>query len=165
MSSPAKIEGSRIAGALVAALIGAAPLLAQHSGDTAFQSMQQRGHQVMGVDQTTSSHGFMSLPDGGRIVLVRNLNDSAGVAQVRQHLRELQRAFRAGDFSMPMFIHMKTVPGVSVMAARHDRITYTESDLPNGGALRITTTDSAAIDAIHQFLAFQRTEHHAGPVP
>jgi hypothetical protein len=77
----------------------------------------------------------------------------------------MQHAFGAGDFSMPMFIHMKTVPGVSVMAARHTLITYTESDLPNGGALRIATTDSVAIVAIHQFLAFQRSEHHAGTAP
>jgi hypothetical protein len=77
----------------------------------------------------------------------------------------MQRAFGAGDFSMPMFIHMKTVPGVSVMAARHNLITYVESDLPNGGALRITTTDSVALGAIHEFLAFQQSEHHAGSVP
>jgi hypothetical protein len=127
--------------------------------------MQSRGQQTMGVDQTTSSHGFQSLPDGGRIVLVRNVDDSAGAARIRAHLRDMQRAFGAGDFSMPMFIHMKTVPGVSVMAARHSLITYTESDLPNGGALRIATTDSAAIAAVHQFLAFQRTEHHAGTAP
>jgi hypothetical protein len=165
MSSPTKIGLSRISGAFVVALIGATPLLAQHGDDTAFQSLQQRGQRVMGVDQTTSSHGFMSLPDGGRIVLVRNVDDSAGVARVRLHLREMQRAFSAGDFSMPMLIHMKTVPGIPVMAARHDRITYRESDLPNGGALRITTADSAALGAIHQFLAFQRSEHHAGSVP
>lgn len=77
----------------------------------------------------------------------------------------MQRAFGAGDFSMPMFIHMKTVPGVSVMAARHNLIAYTESDLPNGGALRMMTSDSAALDAIHRFLAFQRSEHHAGSGP
>jgi hypothetical protein len=118
----------------------------------------------MGVDQTTSTHSFVSLADGGRITLVRDVDDTAGAARIRQHLHDMQRAFGAGDFSMPMFIHMKTVPGVAVMAARHDRITYTESDLPNGGALRITTTDSTALAAIHQFLAFQRSEHHAGSV-
>ncbi len=101
--------------------------------------MQARGEKTMGVDHTMSSHGFQSLPDGGRIVLVRDVKDSAGVAHIRAHLRDMQHAFGAGDFSMPMFIHMKTVPGVSVMADRHNLITYTESDLPNGGALRIVT--------------------------
>jgi hypothetical protein len=110
--------------------------------------MQLRGQQTMGVDQTTSSHGFESLPDGGRIVVVRNVDDPVGVARVRAHLRDMQRAFAAGDFSMPMFIHMKTVPGVSVMATRHNLITYAESDLPNGGALRIATTDAVALAAL-----------------
>ncbi len=114
MWTPTKIGGSGMVAALVATVLYASPLLAQHGSDTAFESMQQRGKQTMGVDQTTSSHGFMSLTDGGRIVLVSNVYDSAGVARIREHLRQLKRAFGDGDFSMPMFIHMKTVPGVSV---------------------------------------------------
>jgi hypothetical protein len=165
MCGPTKIGQSAVFGAFVAVVVFATPAIAQQSADTAYRAMQSRGQQTMGVDQTTSSHGFEPLPDGGRIVLVRNIGDSAGVARIRTHLRDMQRAFGAGDFSMPMFIHMKTVPGVSVMAVRHNLITYTESDLPNGGALRIATTDSAAIAAIHQFLAFQRSEHHAGTTP
>jgi hypothetical protein len=165
MSSRTKIGLSAALGAFVTALALATPARAQQSTDTAYRAMQGRGEKTMGVDQTTSSHGFQSLPDGGRIVLVRDINDTAGVARIRAHLRDMQRAFGAGDFSMPMFIHMKTVPGVSVMAARHDLITYTASALPGGAALRIVTTDSAALTAIHQFLAFQRTEHHAGSTP
>jgi hypothetical protein len=165
MCNRTKIGQSAAFGAFVAGLVFTMPARAQQSADTAYRAMQARGEKTMGVDQTTSSHGFQSLPDGGRIVLVRDVKDSAGVAHIRAHLRDIQRAFGAGDFSMPMFIHMKTVPGVSVMAARHNLITYTESDLHNGGALRITTTDSVALAAIHQFLAFQRTEHHAGSTP
>jgi hypothetical protein len=165
MCGPTKIGQGAVLRAFVAVAVLGTPALAQQPADTANRAMQSRGQQAMGVEQTTSSHRFASLPDGGRIVLVRDVNDSAGVARIRAHLRDLQHAFGAGDFSMPMFIHMKTVPGVSVMAARHNLITYTESDLPNGGALRIATTDSVAIAAIHQFLAFQRTEHHAGSTP
>jgi hypothetical protein len=165
MCNRTKIGRSAAFWAFVAGVVFAIPAWAQQSADSAYRAMQARGATTMGVDQTTSSHGFQSLPDGGRIVLVRDIKDSAGVAHIRAHLRDMQRAFGAGDFSMPMFIHMKTVPGVSVMADRHNLITYTESDLPNGGALRIVTTDSAALSAIHQFLAFQRTEHHAGSTP
>jgi hypothetical protein len=138
---------------------------AQQSTDTAYHSMQMRGAETMGVDQETSSHGFQSLPDGGRITFVRRIDDTVGVKKIRAHLHEMQRAFGSGDFSMPMFIHMKTVPGVKEMADRRAHIKYTETDLPNGGELRITTTDSTAIDAIHRFLAFQRDEHHAGSTP
>jgi hypothetical protein len=156
--------------AALAALIGFACIIplaisAQQSTDTAYHSMQMRGAETMGVDQETSSHGFQSLPDGGRITFVRRIDDTVGVKKIRAHLHEMQRAFGSGDFSMPMFIHMKTVPDVKEMADRRAHIKYTETDLPNGGELRITTTDSTAIDAIHRFLAFQRDEHHAGSTP
>lgn len=165
MGRPVKPERRSAFGVAVAGLVFAASAAAQQPADTAFHSMQARGKQTMGVDQTTSHHGFQSLPDGGRIVLVRQADDSAGVARIRAHLRDMQRAFSAGDFAMPMFIHMKTVPGVSEMAGRHSLISYKETDLPDGGALRIVTTDSIALDAVHRFLAFQRSEHHAGAVP
>jgi hypothetical protein len=43
----------------------------------------------MGVDQYTSVHRFDALPDGGRIELQRAHDDSAGVAQIREHLRQV----------------------------------------------------------------------------
>jgi hypothetical protein len=47
------------------------------------------------------------------------------------------------------------------MAARREAILYTAVDRPRGGELRIVSEDSAAVAAIHQFLAFQRMDHHA----
>jgi hypothetical protein len=140
-------------------------LAAQQSSDTAYHNMQMRGAMTMGVDQETSSHGFQSLPDGGRITFIRKVDDTAGVRLIRAHLLDMQRAFGSGDFSMPMSIHMKTVPGVKDMVARRARITYTETDVPNGGELRIKTSDPVAIAAVHRFLAFQRQEHRAGSTP
>jgi hypothetical protein len=129
--------------------------------DTAFAAMQTRGAEAMGVDQYTSSHVFEPLPDGGRIVLRRDVPDSAGVAAIRDHMRHIAEQFAAGDFALPGFVHAQEVPGTTVMAARRDRITYTASPVPNGAELRITTTDSAALAAVHEFLAFQLREHHA----
>src|SRR5271170_8527699 len=51
--------------------------------DSAYHAMQARGAQAMGVDQYTSTHHFTDLPDGGRIELERNADDSAGVAMIR----------------------------------------------------------------------------------
>jgi hypothetical protein len=53
------------------------------------------------------------------------------------------------------------VPGTDVMAARRKAILYAAVDRPRGGELRIVSEDSVAIAAIHQFLAFQRMDHHA----
>jgi hypothetical protein len=48
------------------------------------------------------------------------------------------------------------------MAAKKDKITYTFRELPRGGELRIRTKDSEALRAIHEFMAFQRSDHRAG---
>jgi hypothetical protein len=113
------------------------------------------------VDQYTSVHVFDALPDGGRIELQRTVADSTGVAQIRRHLRTIADAFAAGDFGTPAFVHAQNVPGTAVMAAKRSRIDYTVRDLPRGAELRITTRDSAAVAAVHEFMAFQRTDHHA----
>lgn len=54
------------------------------------------------------------------------------------------------------------MPGTRVMAARRDAITYRYAELPRGGEVRITTRDPDALAAIHQFMASQRRDHHAG---
>lgn len=129
--------------------------------DSAFTLVQARGHAAMGVDQYSSSHRFQSLPDGGSISLQRNPADSAGVAEIRSHMRRIAGAFAWGDFGLPGFVHGRTVPGTSVMAARKALIRYTADTLPGGGQVRLWSTDSAAIGAIHEFLAFQRHDHRA----
>jgi len=130
--------------------------------DSAYAAMQERGRIVMGVDQYTSTHHFDDLPDGGHITLVRNADDSVGAARIRTHLRAIAAAFSAGDFSSPMRVHMKDVPGTTVMAAKKAMIHYSVRDLPRGAVVTISTHDPDAIRAVHDFLAFQRSEHH-GP--
>lgn len=145
------------------ALSGALVAVACHRrDDAAFAALQARGRTAMGVDQYTSSHRFEPLSDGGRIELQRDVEDSQGVAQIRRHLQGIAMAFKAGQFDTPMFVHARTVPGTAIMAARRDAITYTYKDLPRGGEVRISSSDSLAIGAIHEFLAFQRMDHHAG---
>jgi uncharacterized protein YjhX (UPF0386 family) len=129
--------------------------------DSAFALVQTRGHTAMGVDQYTSSHRFEPLPDGGRITLQRDQNDSAGTAQIRAHMQKIAAAFAAGDFTLPGFVHDREVPGTATMAARRDRITYSTDTLPRGGSVRIQSDDSTAVAAVHQFLSFQRIDHRS----
>jgi hypothetical protein len=119
----------------------------------------------MGVDQYTSFHHFEPLPDGGRISLQRDAADSAGVAQIRSHMRGIAAAFARGDFALPGFVHDREVPGTAVMADRRSRISYTADTLPGGAQLRIATSDSSAVAAIHEFLAFQRQDHRSNDHP
>ncbi|HJR65989.1 MAG TPA: hypothetical protein VJ802_06135 [Gemmatimonadaceae bacterium] len=129
------------------------------SDDSAFAGVQARGHEAMGVDQYTSEHRFEPLPDGGRIELQRDSADRPGVATIRAHMRDIADRFTRGDFTIPGFVHAQEVPGARVMAERKARITYEANDLPGGAEVRIRSTDSAAIAAVHEFLAFQRTDH------
>ena len=142
---------------LVAACAEDTPRASQE--DSAFAAVQSRGHEAMGVDQYTSEHRFEPLPDGGRIELQRDTADRTGVETIRAHMRDIADRFSRGDFTIPGFVHAQTVPGTGVMAERKTRITYQEIDLPGGAEVRIRTTDSGAVAAVHEFLAFQRSDH------
>lgn len=137
----------------------------KHHGaaDSAFRSMQERGKQVMGVDQYRSTHRFTSLPQGGVIALTVDSTDTAGMAAIRAHFEEIAAAFSAGDFALPGMVHAGSVPGTAVMRARAARITYRARSIAGGAELLIGTQDPTALRAIHDFLAFQREEHRAGP--
>lgn len=130
--------------------------------DLAFAEVQARGQAAMGVDQYTSSHVFQPLPDGGRIVLQRDVDDPRGVAQIRRHMARIAGGFSAGDFRLPGFVHAQEVPGTAVMRERRAAITYVADTLARGGQLRIRAADPDAVRAVHEFLAFQRHDHRAG---
>lgn len=129
--------------------------------DSSFAALQARGHDAMGVDQYTSWHRFEPLPDGGRIELQRDTADTAGVATIRAHMRDIAGRFSQGDFSIPGFVHAQEVPGTRVMAEKKAAISYEAHDLPGGAEVRIRTEDPEAAAAIHEFLAFQRGDHRA----
>lgn len=150
--------------ACILAIAAAGPLAAQGTSDTGFAALQRRGQMVMGVDQYTSEHTFDLLPDGGRIVLVRAATDTAGVRKIREHLTDIVRAFAAGDFGHTMAVHQHALPGTAVMRQRRALIRYTLDTLSGGGAVRITTADSSAVRAIHEFLGAQRMEHKSSGI-
>jgi hypothetical protein len=129
--------------------------------DSSFAGVQARGGVAMGVDQYTSSHIFQPLRDGGRIELQRDSDDSAGTAQIRRHMEQIAVQFSKGDFRLPGFVHAETVPGTATMGHKRAAISYVVDSLPRGAALRLRSSDPEAIRAIHDFLAFQRSDHHA----
>ena len=141
---------------------GADARRAAAEADTGFAAVQARGRTAMGVDQYTSTHLFQPLPDGGRIELQRDVSDSAGQARIVAHMAGIAAAFAAGDFRLPGFVHAREVPGTGVMAAERAKISYAVETLPRGAALRLRSRDSSAVEAIHEFLAFQRMDHRAG---
>jgi hypothetical protein len=124
------------------------------------KQLNERGAAAMGFDQNTTQHTFTATPEGGSIAV--NVKDAADVKtrdQIRGHLKEIADAFAKGDFSKPFQTHGEIPPGVPVMAGKKDAISYTYSGAPNGGSIRIRTTDAQALDAIHAFLKYQEMEH------
>jgi hypothetical protein len=153
------VDHSTMTAAQHAAMHGGAP---KSQEDSAFTALQQRGKMAMGVDQYASAHKFDVLPNGGRIALEMKDSDPLAIAQIRAHLKLIQHAFQAGDFSTPEFVHMRAMPGTDVMSRNKALIGYTYADLPRGGEVRITTTDPESLAAIQQFLGAQRGDHRAG---
>jgi hypothetical protein len=61
-----------------------------------------------------------------------------------------------------MFVHDTVPPGVDVLKARRERMTFRYEDADKGGKLVIETADPAARDALYDFLRFQIREHKTG---
>ena len=119
---------------------------------------------AMGFDQKATVHHFHLFTDGGAIdVSARSATDLASRDAIRRHLAHIAQRFGDGDFALPMIVHDRDdVPGTAGMASRKDRIQYRYADTPQGGRVDIVTTDPAALEAVHQFLAFQIRDHGTG---
>jgi hypothetical protein len=123
-------------------------------------AMDHRGHQAMGFDQAKVKHTFSPSADGGTIdVAALDPADAVTIRQIRGHLKEIAKLFKAGDFSKPVFIHAQDPPGADVMKARRQDIQYRFEETPSGGRLAISSADAKAIAAIQAFVTFQRDEH------
>ena len=89
-------------------------------------------------------------------------HDSTTRDEIRAYLAHIAQMFTEANFQVPMFIHDKVPPGVPVMQSKRDAISYKFEELPRGGRVRIATADKDALEAIHQFHAFQIDDHRTG---
>lgn len=137
------------------------PMHAQHRAAPPYHT--ERGDQGMGFSQGKATHHFLLAADGGTIQVTANVpDDHATVDRVRGHLAGIAKAFRAGDFSIPMFVHEQTPPGVPTMKRLKSRISYAYEQRPGGAAVVIRTQDPEAFAAVQEFLRFQIREHETG---
>ena len=130
----------------------------QHQAD-----VEKKGDEAMGYPHDKTTHHFRLFSRGGAIeVTVNDSTDAQNMRAIRSHLTHIVTMFSNGDFSMPMFVHDQVPPGVSMMKQKRSEISYKFEELPTGGRVRIMTTDSDALKAIHDFLRFQIKDHHTG---
>jgi hypothetical protein len=124
--------------------------------------VDHRHDAAAGVSHDASVHHFLLAPDGGTIRLEATRDAPADRDQIRMHLRHVARSFADGNFELPMLIHDQVPPGVAVMKTKKAAIQYAFSETENGGEVRITTRDGAALAAVHDFLRFQIDDHGTG---
>jgi hypothetical protein len=131
---------------------------AQHQAD-----VEKHGDEAMGFPHDKTTHHFRLYSDGGAIeVSVNDNQDSQNLQAIRSHLTHIVTMFSNGEFSIPMFIHDRVPPGVSMMKVKRADISYSFEELPAGGEVRIKTANPDALKAIHEFLRFQIADHHTG---
>jgi len=119
-----------------------------------------RGDQAMGFSHEMTTHHFHLLRTGGAIeVEADNPSDVQSRKAIRDHMAMIADLFSQGDFSLPMFIHATTPPGVETMKRLKSKITYQAENTARGAQVRITTENSEALKAIHDFLRFQIEDH------
>lgn len=143
------------------------PMHEQHQTATAHDhskgALDKRGMQGMGFDQDKTTHHFLLRKDGGAIQVTANsVGDKASVEEIQMHLQHIAGAFQSGDFDIPMFVHNQTPPGVPVMQKLKGQIKYRYDKVENGGQVAISSDNAEAVQAIHEFLKFQITEHQTG---
>ena len=153
--------------AFLAILVLASAIQAQQANtetpEQQHAAMMKRGDEGMGFSHDKTTHHFLLLKDGGVIqVNVNDPKDDATRSRIRMHLSHVGEMFSAGDFDVPMFIHDTTPPGVPTMTKLHTEIHYRYQQTDSGGKIMIETANPKALEAVHEFLRFQITEHKTG---
>ena len=124
--------------------------------------VERRHAKVTGVAHESAVHRFVPSDEGGSIRLeVVDAAQTKARDRIREHLQAVARAFAAGDFAIPMFIHDQVPPGVDLMKERKAAIHYDYASTEGGGQITISTRDPEAVAAIHEFLRFQTSDHGA----
>lgn len=123
-------------------------------------SMMERGDIAMGFNQNKIAHDFRSTPTGGEIMITAlNPNEIETVEQIKSHTLDIQKEFLSGNFTKPFFIHAEEVPGTKVMTEKKNLIKYSIQNLADGMTLILDTRDDHVINAIHEFMNYQGSQH------
>ena len=131
--------------------------------DMHHQEVNQHGDVAMGFSHMKTTHHFRLSPSGGSIeVQANDPTDVTSRDQIRRHLEQLPKSFKAGNFSAPMETHGRVPPGVPTMQELKSKINYKYVRTDRGGKVLITTANPKALEAIHEFLRFQIEDHRTG---
>jgi hypothetical protein len=118
------------------------------------------GSNVMPFDLSQTTHIFKMTESGGiQQVVAKDPNDSAQIALIQQHIQHEIMMFSAGDFSDPMSLHGREMPGVQELSTGAAQIKVEYAALPNGAQITFTTQDLHLITEIHRWFGAQLSDH------
>ena len=125
--------------------------------------VNEHGDHVMGFSHEKTTHHFELHRDGGSIeVRAIDPNDTESRDQIQSHFQHIAQMFANGNFSAPMLVHGKEVPGTATMTQLKDKLHWKLEETPRGARLTVATDNKAGLHAVHQFLTFQIEDHKTG---
>ena len=124
------------------------------------QAVAERGARVMPFDLEATTHVFDPTDTGGvQTVTADDPTDTGQVGLVRDHLREEQDRFRAGDFGDPVTIHGDDMPGMAVLEQNFAVLETTYRDRPDGGQITYRSSNPIVVAALHDWFEAQLEDH------
>jgi hypothetical protein len=147
--------------AIAATIIGLFTLAAIATPTARQQEVAQKGAMVMPFNVHNSTHMFQKNPSGGiQQVIAKNPKDQKLIEAIRDHLLMEAERFGKGDYSDPMKIHGKGMPGVKYLSAvKPGQIAITYRNVPSGAAVDYVGADAATVGAIHKWFDAQLSDH------
>lgn len=142
--------------------VAGAVVAARSSGDGTAREREvaARGAEVMRFDLERTTHVFEKRAGGGvQVVVADDVDDTAEIRKVRDHLRAEAKAFASGDFGAPAEIHGMDMPGLETLRASADRMTVRYADVASGGRIRYESDDADVVRALHAWFDAQVSDH------
>lgn len=141
--------------------LSSAPVFAQPSADsTRLDAVAERGRHVMPFNLERTLHVFEKTKHGGlQQVVAKNASDHQQIGLIRDHLLDLVKLFRQGDFSRQRRIHGNDMPGIAELADSYKRVQFVYRELPSGAEIEYVAEESALVDAIHRYFNAQLRDH------
>jgi hypothetical protein len=76
------------------------------------------GHHVMPFDLTKTTHVFLMIQTGGVMrIVAKDPKDTSQIELIQQHLKHEAARFQKGDFSDPVTLHGRSMPGIKDLVA------------------------------------------------